>query len=76
MLSLHTDAFMYDRPHVLHTMAQIDHPSDNGSIDVEIIDTESHHGNEMVQVQATSDDITLADESSDDPWVFAERVNE
>jgi hypothetical protein len=56
-------------------MAQIDHPTDNGSIDVEITDTESHHGNEMVQVQATSDDITLADESGDKPWVFADEVN-
>lgn len=54
-------------------MAVIDHPRTDDSIDVEIIDRESHHG-EYVQVEAVDETIDLSDESGDQPWFEADRV--
>jgi len=56
-------------------MAQVSHPETEDSIEVEIIDTETH-GSEYHQVQAVSDEITLTDESGNAPWVEAEELEE
>jgi len=54
-----------------------DHPVGRyDGIDVEILDRESHHGNEMVQLQAVEDGVEMSDGAGEAPWVFAEEVSE
>lgn len=55
-------------------MPTIAHPDDDRSIDVEVIDSESHRGEEMVQVEATDDDVNLTDQSGESPWLFEEEL--
>lgn len=55
-------------------MAQVSHPTDDGSIDVEIIDSEEYRGTEVFQVQATDDDLELSDESGNAPWLETDEV--
>jgi hypothetical protein len=55
-------------------MAQISHPDTGDSIEVEIIDRESHHG-EYVQVEAVDDNITVTDPSGNPPWFEADEVD-
>lgn len=42
----------------------------HGIIDVEIINQETHRGEDIYQVQATDDGLTLRDESGEAPWMF------
>jgi hypothetical protein len=56
-------------------MGQIAHPDDDGSIEVEIIDSASHNG-EYVQVQAVEDGVELSDQSGDAPWLDADEVQD
>lgn len=54
-------------------MAAINNPDGDGSIEVEVIDSASHHG-EYVQVQATDGSVSLSDESGEAPWMDADDV--
>jgi len=54
-------------------MAQIAHPQTDDSIEVEVIDEESHNG-DYVQVQAVEDGVELSDESGEAPWMEADEV--
>lgn len=54
-------------------MAQIAHPETDDSIEVEVIDEESHNG-DYVQVEAVEDGVELTDESGDSPWMSSEDV--
>lgn len=45
-------------------------------MDVEILDRESHRGNEVVQIQAVEDGVTLSDQSGEAPWVPRDSVEE
>lgn len=56
-------------------MGEIANPDGGDSIEVEIIDSETH-GDEYVQVQAVEDGVELSDQSGNAPWVSAEEVNE
>jgi hypothetical protein len=38
-------------------------------IEVEIVDSESHRGVEVVQVESADDNTTLSDKSGNAPWV-------
>lgn len=73
MLRDYFDGFIRDRLHYPIAMAEVDHPDTGESIDVEIIDRASHHG-EYVQVQAVEDGIELHDESGEAPWLDADEV--
>lgn len=46
------------------------------SIDVEILDRESHRGHDVVQIQAVEDGVTLSDQSGGAPWVPRDSVEE
>jgi hypothetical protein len=70
----HTATFKSIRPHYLIVMPEIAHPNGDGRIDVEIIDTETHSGDEFAQVQATDDGTDLSDQSSEAPWVGMDEV--
>jgi hypothetical protein len=70
-----TNRFKVIRSHVLIVMASIAHPDEpDREIDVDVIDSESHHG-EYLKVEATSDEISLSDESGNQPWVEASEVS-
>jgi hypothetical protein len=56
-------------------MGQIDHPTTGDSIEVEVVDTASHHG-DYVQVEAVDPAIELADESGNAPWLAEDEVQE
>jgi len=55
-------------------MGDIAHPNGDGRIEVEIIDTESYRGTDVVQVQAAEDGVDLSDQSGDAPWVEESEV--
>lgn len=55
-------------------MATINDPRGAGTIDVRVVDEESHFGNEMVQVEATDESLELTDESGESPWFFRDEV--
>lgn len=65
---------MVSAAHVSYAMAHITHPDRSGELEVEVVDEESHHGKEMVQVEAVPDGIELSDESGDKPWLFEEKL--
>ena len=54
-------------------MAQVAHPNGDGTIEVEVIDEETH-GDEYVQIQAVEDGVSLTDQSDNPPWVKAEKL--
>jgi len=55
-------------------MASIAHPTATGRIGVSIIDTESHHGESMAQIEATDPDTELEDSAGEQPWVFVDEI--
>lgn len=57
-------------------MPEIAHPETGDSIEVEVVDSESHHSYDAVQVEAVGGGIELADVSGESPWVPAEEVEE
>jgi len=56
-------------------MPEIAHPDGEGQIAVDVVDTESHRGNHMVQVEATDDSLSLTDTSGEAPWLFENGVD-
>jgi len=57
-------------------MATIAHPDTDGSLEVNVIDRESHRGNEYVQIESNEDGINISDQSGASPWFPAEEVEE
>ncbi len=57
-------------------MAQIAHPNDSGTIDVEVVDNEHHRGVEVAQIQAIAEGIELTDGAGALPWVMTEELEE
>lgn len=49
-------------------MATIRH--DGQTIEVEVLQTHTSRGEDVHQVQATDDSITLSDQSGEAPWLF------
>lgn len=72
-----SEGFKSIRAHVSNAMAEIAHPDrSDESIEVEIIDRESHHG-EYVQVEAVDDDVSVVDPyNGEQPWLDADEVEE
>lgn len=48
---------------------------DHGRIEVESLESESHHGT-YHRIQATDSSLTLTDESGNDPWVPEEDLSQ
>lgn len=56
-------------------MPTIAHPErPNERIEVEVVDSESHHQFDAVQVEAVSDSVSLSDVSGEQPWLPADEV--
>lgn len=67
---------MYSPHYWCNVMGELTHPETGDSIEVEIVDEETHGGEHFVQVESDESGVSLSDESDEQPWFDESEVED